>query len=181
MTYSERRMLATAGRAVRAVVAVAIATAVAAPAALAVSTTSPTVKDVTAAITLASTRVKAGAKVKGKLVLTNHSHDPVDLTITCRPLWTVVLGKGKTAPGVAFPAICGIDRFVVKPGKTRLSFTLRATYSGCTGDGPTSPGIPRCAADGRPPPLPPGKYRAFLVASDSFPRAPPLLVRIVAP
>ena len=174
-------MLATAGRAVRAVVAVAIATAVAAPAALAVSTTSPTVKDVTAAITLASTRVKAGAKVKGKLVLTNHSHDPVDLTITCRPLWTVVLGKGKTAPDVAFPMMCVTDRFLVKPGKTRLSFTLRATYSGCTGDGPTSPGIPRCAADGRPPPLPPGKYRAFLVASDSFPRAPPLLVRIVAP
>jgi hypothetical protein len=112
---------------------------------------------VTARITLASSRFPARSTVKGHLVLTNSGDRPVDLNHGCTPKWEVVLGKGTQPPDVAFTLDCGVAKFVVKPGATRRRFELQV---------------------GR---RKPGKYRAFLVASDpSFPTAPPVRVTVVS-
>jgi hypothetical protein len=136
---------------------------------------------VTATIQVPRTRVRAGATVHGSLVLTNHSGAPVDLKTTCTPKWQVVLGSGKEPPGVAFSQECGVDPFIVKAGTTQLPFTLSTSYAGCAPDAASvSRDLPRCRANGRPPPLPRGRYHAFLVTSDpSFPQAAPAPIRLV--
>ena len=112
---------------------------------------------VTARIALSSTRPPARSTVKGHLVLTNSGDRPVDLNQGCAPKWEVVLGKGLQVPQVAFSLECGPEPFVVKPGTTRLPFELQV-------------GRRR-----------PGKYRAFLVASDpAFPTARPVRVTVVS-
>ena len=112
---------------------------------------------VTARIALSSTRLPARSTVKGHLVLTNSGDRPVDLNQGCAPKWDVVLGRGAHPPGVAFSLECGPEPFVVKPGTTRLPFELQV-------------GRRR-----------PGKYRAFLVASDpAFPTARPVKVTVVS-
>lgn len=112
---------------------------------------------VTARIALPSTRLPARSTVHGHLVLTNSGDRPADLTQGCTPKWDVVLGRGARPPDVAFTLDCGVEKFVVKPGTTRLPFELRV---------------------GR---RKPGRYRAFLVASDaSFPRAVPVRVTVVS-
>jgi hypothetical protein len=112
---------------------------------------------VTARIDLPSTRLRSASTVKGRLVLTNSGDLPVDLNQGCTPKWEVVLGKGPKPPGVAFTLECGVEPFVVPPGTTRLPFGLRV-------------GRRR-----------PGRYRAFLVASDpSFPHAKPVKVTVVS-
>ena len=112
---------------------------------------------VTARLALASTRLRTGTTVHGHLVLTNSGDLPVDLNQGCTPEWDVVLGKGTKPPGVAFAQICGDEAFVVKPGTTKLPFSL---------------------AVGK---RPPGHYRAFLVAGDpSFPNARPVKVTVVS-
>ncbi len=136
---------------------------------------------VTATVQLPRARVRAGATVHGSLVLTNRSGAPVDLKTTCTPKWQVVLGSGKEPPGVAFSLECGVDPFIVKVGTTKLPFTLSTSYPGCAPDAASvSRDLPRCRANGRPPPLPRGRYHAFLVTSDpSFPQAAPAPIRLV--
>jgi len=113
---------------------------------------------VTAMVELTKVKVTAGKLVRGKLVLTNRGSQEVDLNQICAPKWEVVLGKGRTAPPVAVSQECGVGSFPVKPGTTRLPFETSTKK------------------------LSPGKYRAFLVASDpSFPVAKPVPVTIVAP
>jgi hypothetical protein len=112
---------------------------------------------VTARIALPSTRVAARSTVRGHLVLTNSGDQAVDLNQGCTPKWEVVLGRGTRPPGVAFSLECGVEKFIVKPGTTRLPFDLQV-------------GRRR-----------PGTYRAFLVASDpSFPGASPVRVTVVS-
>ena len=112
---------------------------------------------VTARIALSSSRLPARSTVKGHLVLTNSGDRPVDLNQGCTPKWDVVLGKGPHPPEVAFTLDCGAAKFVVKSGTTRLPFELHV-------------GRRR-----------PGKYRAFLVASDpAFPTARPVKVTVVS-
>ena len=112
---------------------------------------------VTARISLPSTRLPARSTVKGHLVLTNPGKRPIDLNQGCTPKWDVLLGRGARPPEIAFSLECGVEPFVVKPGATRLPFELRV---------------------GR---RQPGRYRAFLVASDpSFPTAPPVRVTVVS-
>jgi hypothetical protein len=112
---------------------------------------------VTAKLLLDAKRVKVGTSVEGRLVLTNPTTKPIDLDRVCAPQWEVVLGTGKTAPPVAFNQICKVGPFKVAPGPNRHPFKV--------------------ATKG----LSPGKYHAFLVASDpSFPHAKPAPVTIVA-
>jgi hypothetical protein len=112
---------------------------------------------VTAKLLLDKKQVKAGVAVKGRLVLTNPTDHTIDLRDDCAPQWDVVLGTGKKAPPVAFTQICAATPFPVKPGADPYPFRV-----------PTKG-------------LEPGKYHAFLVASDpSFPHAKRVPVTIVA-
>lgn len=100
----------------------------------------------------------AGGTLHGRLVLTNSGDVPVDLNHGCAPKWQVVPGKGTKPPRVAFSLECGVEKFVVKPGTTRLPFEVLT------------------ARQQR------GRYRAFLVAGDpSFPTARPVRVTVVSP
>jgi hypothetical protein len=111
---------------------------------------------VTARLVLRSTRVPAGTPLRGTLVLTNPGDQPLDLNDGCSPKWDVVLGRGRTPPGVAFSLECSPEPFLVAPGSTERRF--------------------RVDTAGRRP----GSYRVFLVASQpSFPDAKPVKVRIV--
>jgi hypothetical protein len=111
---------------------------------------------VRAELVLASSRVAAGSSVRGTLVLTNPGERAVNLNEGCRPQWVVVLGRGPKPPGVAFSLVCAPEPFRVAPGTTKLPFRV---------------------ATGR---RRPGRYRAFLVASQpSFPTVAPVKVRIV--
>jgi hypothetical protein len=138
-------------------------------------------KGVTATISLPSRTARAGRDVKGKLVLKNSGSTTVDLRDVCTPKWQAVLGKGRTAPPVAFTMECGVDPFPVKPGTTKLPFTLSTRYGGCTKDATqVTADLPRCGADGLPPALRTGRYRVFLVANQSsFPTAAPVRLRLV--
>jgi hypothetical protein len=112
---------------------------------------------VTAKLVLAKSKVTSGRTLRGNLVLTNHTKQPVNLNTGCTPRWDVVLGRGKQAPGVAFSLVCGTASFPVAPGSHKSPFT--ATTTG----------------------LHAGKYRAFLVSSDpTFPTARPVPLTIVA-
>jgi hypothetical protein len=113
---------------------------------------------VTAKLVLSSTRVPAGTPLRGTLVLENPGNHAVDLNEGCAPKWDVVLGRGRTAPDVAFSMECSPEPFRVAPGSSERKFRVGTT--------------------GRRP----GSYRAFLVAREpSFPSAKPVKVRIVKP
>lgn len=112
---------------------------------------------VTARLLLDKRQVKAGAPVKGRLVLTNPTAATIDLSGDCAPRWEVVLGRGKKAPPVAFSQLCETGSFPVAPGADPYPFRVSTTG------------------------LHPGKYHAFLVASDpAFPSAKRVPVTIVA-
>jgi hypothetical protein len=123
-----------------------------------VTTAAVAATGVTAELVLPSTRVAPGTPLRGTLVLTNRGDHAVDLNDGCAPKWDVVLGRGRTPPGVAFSMECSPAPFRVAPGTTERKFRVDTT--------------------GRRP----GRYRAFLVASQpSFPEATPVKVRIVKP
>jgi hypothetical protein len=110
---------------------------------------------ITAEIRFASRTAPEGRKLRGTLFLRNPTKHTIDLNDSCRPQWQVILGQGAEAPGVAFSMLCGTEPFRVRPGTTKLPFTVS------TRD------------------LDPGRYRAFLVAStESFPSAKPVRVRV---
>src|SRR5437660_1530691 len=77
-----------------------------------------------AELRLSSPRVTAGSPVRGTLVLTNRGDAPVNLNQGCRPKWVVVLGRGRTPPGVAFSLECGPEPLVVAPGTTKRPFRV---------------------------------------------------------
>jgi hypothetical protein len=106
---------------------------------------------------LSRSQLKSGRKLRGSLVLTNHTKESVDLNHGCTPKWDVVLGRGRKAPGVAFSLVCGTASFVIGPGAHKEPFTVPTTG------------------------LRAGRYRAFLVSSDpKFPTARPVPLTIVA-
>jgi hypothetical protein len=124
------------------------------PAGASAPTTAPTGR-ITAEIRFASRTVREGRNLRGTLFLRNPTKHTIDLNDGCRPQWQVALGTGTTPPGVAFPMLCGTKPFPVRPGTTKLPFTV--STSG----------------------LDPGRYRAFLIAStESFPSAKPVPVRV---
>jgi hypothetical protein len=152
--------------------------AFAASSATATPTTAP--RNVTAVIQLPARTARAGRPVHGSLVLRNTGRRTLDLRQGCTPQWQVVLGRGRSAPPVAFSMICGTAPFRVPPGTTKRPFTLSTRADGCAADAAqVTADLPQCGADGRPPPLAPGRYRAFLVSSGGdFPTADPVKLRL---
>jgi hypothetical protein len=124
------------------------------PAGASTPVTAPTGR-ITAEIRFASRTVSEGRKLRGTLVLRNPTKHTIDLNDGCRPQWQVALGQGKEPPGVAFSMLCDTAPFPVRPGMTKLPFTVSTRG------------------------LDPGRYRAFLVASsENFPSAKPVRVRV---
>jgi hypothetical protein len=149
LDVSRRTVLAAASA------AFALVSAVAAPTMATSAATAPATA-VTAKLVVRSSGVTEGTPLRGRLVLTNSGDRTVDLNDGCAPKWTVVLGRGRTAPGVAFSMECSPAPFRTAPGDTERRF--------------------RVDTDDRRP----GRYRLFLVASaPSFPEAKPVKVRIV--
>jgi hypothetical protein len=134
-------------------------------------------------IELNSTRVLAGPRLHGTLVVTNRGRRPINLTRRCRPDFAVALTNGSVAPDVAFAFVCTNAPFVISPGTTRFPLTVATTYSSCLQPGGSSTkSMPSCLAGGIFPPLPPGRYRAVLVGDQiALPAPRPVAVTLLAP
>jgi hypothetical protein len=134
-------------------------------------------------IELTSTRVVAGPRLRGELIVTNRGQRPINLTRRCKPSFAVALTNGSVPPGVAFAEICSNEPFVIAPGTTRFRLTVATTYSSCLQPGGTSTkSMPSCLAGGIFPPLPPGRYRAVLVGDQiALPAPRPVVVTLLAP
>jgi len=123
-----------------------------------------------------------GQQIKGTFVIINPSN-PINLTEVahpfgeqapdhCRPDFQVYLTNGAVDNESGFAMNCLGEPFVIAHGTTRLPFTLRTDYSGCSTTGTPTPDSPMCPASGFPP-LPPGSYKAIVVWSDVVPLPSP--------
>ncbi|GIU90736.1 MAG: hypothetical protein KatS3mg010_1835 [Acidimicrobiia bacterium] len=135
--------------------------------------------DVTARLELETTTVVQGGTIDGELVVQNGSGSPVTLGEDCETFWTVVLTNDAVPPSYAFPLPCSRPPSIAV-GETRLAFTVPASYGACTNGDDRDAHLPKCLADGSPPPLPPGEYEAVIVGSDELPfTVEPVRVRVV--
>jgi len=130
-------------------------------------------------IELSTNRVQAGSPLTAKLVIVNDSSKTINLSSPCRPLMDVILANQSMPPsaiGTPHPGHCLTTPVLVHPGTTvRYLGVVPTTYLDCT----ASPGqqVVQCMADGRIPPLPPGRYYAVLTG-DGLALPPPTPVAV---
>jgi hypothetical protein len=110
-----------------------------------------------ARLVLPSTRLRAGDQMAGEVVVDNDTGEPIEI-IACKAFYAVRLVNEEIEQEVPFLA-CG-GHFVIPVGRSRWPVGVRASFTGCGGEPPI---LPRCLADGRPPPIPKGTYRAEVV------------------
>jgi hypothetical protein len=131
-------------------------------------------------ISLNTARVVGGEPLSGALVVSNPG-SAIDLSSHgCRPGFVVVLTNSSYSPSLGFPAICVGGAFVIPHGTTRLPVSVVTTYIGCLERGEAAPGLPPCLASGKPPPLPPGAYKAQVEWEITVPLPPaqPVVVTV---
>jgi hypothetical protein len=129
-------------------------------------------------IVLGRTRARAGTPIDGTLTVANHGRTTVNLNRGCRPFFAVTLTGHRLPLAAGFPALCSREPFLLKPGTTRLAFTVTTTYPGCTSGRPATGHTPACLPGNRMPPLPPGRYRAVLPGSGDLPLPPATPVQV---
>ena len=125
----------------------------------------PASPQLTDRLILTSTKVTAGARIAGTLLVINHGRKPVNLNHGCGPKFAVVLIGPRYQPQVAFTSDCSVRPFIMRPGVNRIRFTLLTTYLVCAARAHLVNGEHTCGKDGTMPPLPAGRYRAVLVGS----------------
>jgi hypothetical protein len=132
-----------------------------------------------ARLVVPSKKVVAGSVVQTKLRVGNTTGNPVTVT-SCGSPFAVALNSKAYMPLVGFPA-CAMS-FTIPIGRSTYTVPLQASYSSCGGEG-TIPGQgpPRPCINGRPPPLPVGKYQVKVYQNPAVVSAPaPINVRVVA-
>ena len=148
---------------------------------------------VTATVKLDKKTFIQGEDVTGEITFTNHL--PTDAVITdatgCLQKWGVGIAPGRLRIDVYQTSECRSGpTFAVptgtylafRPGITRVPLRIAGTFQSCTGSDSTTPGTPRCRANGRMPNLPVGRARIQLVVDGSSGRvtAPgPIPIRVV--
>jgi hypothetical protein len=130
----------------------------------------------TVQVTLSTTRVVAGTKLKGDVVV-NNPGKTLNLTELdtgpnkgCQPAFLVYLENKEVDQGGAFGLPCSSAPFLVRHGLSIWPFTVETTYEGCLQpNGSSSIPVPACLANLDIPPLPPGKYSAEVLWSSKVP------------
>lgn len=118
----------------------------------------------TTRLVLTRTTATAGTPIRGVLVVTYRGSRALNLTRQCRPQFAVILTNSAFPPEAAFPLVCSLEPFLVKPGENRLPFTVSTSYPRCSQTGSAADGTPPCGSGtALMPPLPAGHYRAVLV------------------
>lgn len=130
-------------------------------------------------IVLQGTNVKAGTPIRGELVVVNRGERPFSLlTHGCHPASAVVLTNGTITALPGFTTECLTRPLVISPGENRLAMSVATTYSTCSGTpAQSTAAAPACPPGPQQPPLPAGRYRAFLVGTGlALPDPPPVTV-----
>jgi hypothetical protein len=154
-----------------------------------VSTTTGVLRSpMSARIALPSPSIVAGSSEPGTLVIENNTGVDVRLTTKdgCMPPWGIVLANNKLPQTAIFSEVCTLRPLVIGTGVTKLPFTLRAIYQGCSNTGePQGALLPVCLRrpDGSTlnPPLPSGLYRAtFFMDGAQFTRVTAVPIGVVS-
>ncbi len=130
-------------------------------------------------LVLGATRVPSGTTIKGTLLVTNHSDQPINLSARCQPSWAVGLVGQTVTQHPAFTTSCTFRPLLVHPGVNRYAVSFQTTYSECATTQTRSViPIPACRGNGAPG-LPSGTYFAYLFGLDlALPEPSPVAVTV---
>ncbi len=117
--------------------------------------------------------IAAGAIIEGELVIDNTTGQTIELT-GCGSPFTVVLESADGSIRQNIGSLACLSYHTVPVGRSSWSVTVFGTDGNACAGGSTTPGLPACGPDGRPPPLPPGLYTATVEMPSSLPAAPPV-------
>jgi hypothetical protein len=141
---------------------------------LATPTTASPIAGITARLELPSKTMTAGSTLSATVVVRNTTAAEIT-AFGCHYWFQVLLGDARYQPPVDWLA-CGPQPFPIPPGTSRYRTTIAAIYLSCS---PSGSGDRVCGRDGRPPPLPTGKYKARLYQSTAVVPGPkPVMVRV---
>lgn len=130
---------------------------------------------VSAQVVLPSRTIVAGSSMSGTVIIENNSGHPLNAT-GCGRLFQVALGNDKIRPSVQW--LKCLQAFTIPVSESSYPVTVDASYLSCNSDGPQAD-LRACRANGQPPPLPPGDYRAMLFETGTLvPAPPPTSVRV---
>ncbi len=107
------------------------------------------------ALALATTKVKTGGTIKGRITVWNGTGRPIEFA-GCGGLFAVLLTDRIYHPQPAWPTC--VERLTVPTGLSTYPITVDASYQACSQAGVTAT-VPACGPSA-PPGLPPGTYRA---------------------
>jgi hypothetical protein len=129
----------------------------------------PSEPTISARVILPSKRLAAGATMKATVRVQNDTGNALRVA-TCRGPFQVALSNDKIEPHLGWPT-CGMP-FTIPVGTSTYHVVVAGSYVSCElAPGDATPNSPGCV-DGRPPPLPPGKYQAKLYQDPHIVRAP---------
>jgi hypothetical protein len=120
----------------------------------------------TARVVLPSRIMAGGSSMTGRVVVGNDTGRAIHVW-GCQTLLQVALTSSRYRPTMAW--LHCRQRFTIPAGRSSYRLTVVARYLQCS----KSLGATRaCLPDGRPPPLPPGHYRAMLFQSRHLVQVP---------
>jgi hypothetical protein len=107
-----------------------------------------------------SHELRVGATMHATVVITNHTGHAIEDT-KCGAPFVISLRSKRAYQEAMFP-LCA-ESYSLPVGRSTYPVTIASTYLTCTHSPATDRSRPRCLATLRPPPLPKGKYQAFVV------------------
>jgi hypothetical protein len=113
----------------------------------------------------------------GRVVVENNTGRAIHVP-GCWRLFQVALVSSKNRPTVAW--LTCLQTFTIPAGQSSYPATVQASYSQCSPGRPRG-GVRACLPGGRPPPLPPGDYRARLFQDGHLVPVPPAMTVHVTP
>lgn len=108
---------------------------------------------------LEATTVEAGGSIQGRVVVSNNTGEPIDITY-CGAEFAVGLENDEVDQQLVFP-MCASGG-TIPTGMTAYEVTATASYGTCTTMTDPPPGARPCLPGGAIPPLPLGEYRTRL-------------------
>ena len=127
--------------------------------------TVPTSTPISIRITLAHTRVVAGAPIKGHAVITNSTGRPVTVEACAANGWfDVGVANRNISYDPVSPAMACLPSVQLAPGMNRIPFTVSTSYQRCAEAGHATADVPLCLESGMPP-LPAGIYSTRVVTT----------------
>jgi hypothetical protein len=119
---------------------------------------------VTARLSLPIRSVPAGSSIGGTVVVENKTGHPFTF-VGCGAVFEAALTKTGLPQDADVPGLLCRMTFAIPTGVSRYRVTLTATYASCSPTPP--PGGRACLANGKAPPLRPGRYYATVAPNGS--------------